>query len=57
MFIKSFNDSEIFSKCELLIPRIPENNSRDVAQGLQKTKEMNVRFKENSIWHCFWGHT
>lgn len=49
MFMKSFNDSEIFSKCELLIPRIPENNSKDVAQGLQKTKEMNVRFKENSI--------
>lgn len=35
----------------MLIPRIPENNSRDVAQGLQKTTEMNVRFKENSIWY------
>lgn len=53
MFIKSFNDSEIFSKCELLIPRIPENNSRDVAQGLQKTKETNVRFKERSTWYYF----
>lgn len=47
MFIKCFNDSEVFSKCELFIPKIPENNSK-VAQVLQKTTEMNVRFKENS---------
>lgn len=53
MFIQCFNDSEVFSKCELLIPKIPENNSK----VFQKTRDMNVRLKESSTWYYFWGHT
>lgn len=37
----------VIYECEILVPKIPENNSK-VCEVLQKTREMNVRLKENS---------